>query len=783
MVADYRRFDGTLWLQLFTQAPHIVRSVLAGVLDIPENKIRIVTGDVGGAFGAKLNIYPEDVLAAVLSRKHGHPVKWIEQRSESMVATSHGRALIAEVEVAATSDGLITGLHVSVLSDIGASFGPIPPFGGLLTCQMISGCYRIPQITFDFKVAFTNKTPVEPYRGYYRAEASYFIERAVDLVAAELSIDPVEIRRRNFIGAEQFPFRTATGELYDSGDYAAALDTALELVGYAQLRDRQRHLREEGRYIGIGIASYAWRASFPSKGMAMSPDVDFLPAGWEAASVRVERSGGVTIRTGACPHGQGFGNALATIVEDQLGVPRSDITVIFGDTDTSPYGMGSEGSRALVTAGSAVYFAAERVRHKATALAAHHLEATVEDLEWDGTTVAVRGVPSKGFTLYDLARIASQGAHRPEGMEPGLEAWASFDPEDFNYPSGVQISVVDVDPDTGHVTILEQVAVDDCGKRISPMIVEGQVHGGTAQGIGQALYEEATYDSNGQPLNTSFLTYGIPSAPDLPFFETAGLETFTDRNPLGAKGAGEAGAIGAPPSGGQRRDRRPRPLRHPPPRHAPDTRADLAGNVQAPDQGASMKICLYLPVVEDPDDGEPFGKTYELASLVEDAGFDALFVGHHHVTPGYVTAPWVLLAAIAARTTRLRLGTSIFLLPMHHPIDVAEQVATLDHISNGRVILGAGIGYRPNEYEAFQPRSASGPREWMRPSRSSDVLDGGGRLLPRPAFPVLRGDRPPQAAPATTPSDLGRRRGPCRPGSSRPTGRRVDLRRDGAAAP
>ena len=328
----------------------------------------------------------------------------------------------------------------------------------------------------------------------------------------------------------------------------AALDTALELVGYAQLRDRQRHLREEGRYIGIGIASYAWRASFPSKGMAMSPDVDFLPAGWEAASVRVERSGGVTIRTGACPHGQGLGNALATIVEDQLGVPRSDITVIFGDTDTSPYGMGSEGSRALVTAGSAVYFAAERVRHKATALAAHHLEAAVEDLEWDGTTVAVRGVPSKGFTLYDLARIASQGAHRPEGMEPGLEAWASFDPEDFNYPSGVQISVVDVDPDTGHVTILEQVAVDDCGKRISPMIVEGQVHGGTAQGIGQALYEEATYDSNGQPLNTSFLTYGIPSAPDLPFFETAGLETFTDRNPLGAKGAGEAGAIGAPPA-------------------------------------------------------------------------------------------------------------------------------------------------------------------------------------------------------------------------------------------
>ena len=548
VVADYRRFDGSLVLHLSTQAPHVVRSTLAGVLDIPEHRIRIITGDVGGAFGSKLNIYPEDVLAAVLSRKHGRPVKWIEQRSEAMVATSHGRALIGDLQAAVTADGVITAVHVSVLSDIGAHFGPIPPFGGLLTCQMISGCYRIPEITFDFKVTFTNKTPVEPYRGYYRAEASYFIERMVDLVAAELGIDPVEIRRRNFIAADQFPFRTATGELYDSGDFGSALDTALELVDYAKVRDEQQRLRQDGRCIGIGIAAYVWRASFPSKGMAMTEDIDFLPGGWEAASVRVERSGGVTIRTGACPHGQGLGNALAAIVEAQLGVPRDDITVLYGDTDIAPYGIGSEGSRALVTAGSAVHIAAQRVRDKATALAAHHLEAAIADLEWDGSTVAVRGVPSKGFGLYDLARIASQGAHRPEGMEPGLEAWATFDPEDFNYPSGVQISVVEVDPQTGHVELLRQVAVDDCGKRISPKIVEGQIHGGTAQGIGQALFEEATYDTDGQLLSGSFLTYGIPSAPDLPFFETATIETLTDRNPLGAKGAGEAGTIGATPA-------------------------------------------------------------------------------------------------------------------------------------------------------------------------------------------------------------------------------------------
>jgi carbon-monoxide dehydrogenase large subunit len=522
--------------------------MLAGILGLPETRIRIVAGDVGGAFGSKLNVYPEDVLAAILSRRHGRPVRWIEQRSEAMVATTHGRALTADLQLAASADGTITALHASVVSDIGAHFGPIPPFGALLTCQMLSGCYAIPEITWDFSIAFTNTTPVDPYRGYYRAEATYFLERAVDVVAAQLGIDPVEIRRRNFVPPRAFPYTTATGEVYDSGDFGAALDAAVALVDYDALRAEQHRGRAEGRYLGIGVAAYVWRASFPGRQMALSPTIDFFPGGWETAWIRVERSGGVSVRTGASSHGQGLANALAAIVHAELGVASEDITVLSGDTDIAPYGLGSEGSRALVTAGSAVHTAARRVRDKATALAAHHLEGGVEVLVWDGPIVAGRGVPSRSLTLYDLARIASQGTHRPEGMEPGLEAWGSFDPPDFNYPSGVQIAVVEVDPETGAVRLLRLVAVDDCGRRISPTIVEGQIHGGAAQGVGQALLEEAAYDGTGQPLAASFLSYCLPSAPDLPSFELEARVTPTDRNPLGAKGAGEAGTIGAPPA-------------------------------------------------------------------------------------------------------------------------------------------------------------------------------------------------------------------------------------------
>lgn len=548
VIADYRSFDDSLVLHLSTQAPHLIKTKLSEVLGIPEHKTRIVTGDVGGAFGSKLNVYPEDVLAAVASRTFDRPVKWVEERSEAMSGACHGRSLTADVQMGATKDGKVTALHVSLLSDIGAYPGSLPSTGALLTGLMLSGSYKIPEITFDAKIVFTNKTPVEPYRGYYRAEATYFLERSIDLLADELGLDPAEIRQRNFIGAEEFPYRTATGQIYDSGDYHANLQRALDIADYAALREEQRHQRQQGRYLGIGISAYTWRAGFTSKGMGASSEVDFLPGGWESAVLRVERSGGVTVRTGALPHGQGLQNALAGIVSEQLGVPESDVTVVYGDTETTPYGMGSEGSRSLVTAGPAVLQAADRVRGKATELAAHLLEAAPDDLEWQNDTIAVRGVPDNHFTLYELARIASQGTHRPEGMDPGLEATAVFDPDDFNYPAGAHVCLVEVDPDTGQVRILRHIAVDDCGRRVHPTIVEGQIHGSTAQGIAQALFEEASYDPDGQLLTGNFSSYHIPTAADLPSFETADLPTSTSRNPLGAKGAGEAGTIGAPPA-------------------------------------------------------------------------------------------------------------------------------------------------------------------------------------------------------------------------------------------
>jgi carbon-monoxide dehydrogenase large subunit len=548
VIADYRRHDGTLVMHVSCQAPHLVRTSLATTLGIPERKVRVIAGDVGGAFGSKLNLYPEDVLVALMSMRFGRPVQWIEQRSDAMVASSHGRALTAVVEAGATRDGKITALHVDITSDIGAHTGPMAPVGAMLTAAMLPGSYRIPEVTTEIQAVYTNKTPVEPYRGYYRAEATYFVERAVDLLARELDLDPVEIRRRNLIRSDEFPFRTATGELYDSGDYEGALDRALETVDYTRLREEQRRLRSAGRYLGVGLAVYTWRAGFPSKSMGMPDGPAFLPAGWETTSVRVERTGGVTVRTGAMPHGQGLASSLTAIVCEQLGVDPGEVTVIYGDTETTPYGLGSEGSRSLVTAGSAAHLAAERVLAKATQIAAHILEAAPDDLEWSADVVSVRGVPNRSLTLYDLALIASHGTNRPPGLEPGLECAATFDPDDFNYPSGVHVSVVDVDVATGRVDVVEHVAVDDCGRRINPVIVDGQIHGGTAQGIAQALFEEAVYDPDGQPLTGSFLTYGIPSAAELPSFRTAAIETLTTRNPLGSKGAGESGTIGAPPA-------------------------------------------------------------------------------------------------------------------------------------------------------------------------------------------------------------------------------------------
>lgn len=545
VVADYRDVDESLTLHLSTQGPHLVRSRMAELLGIAEARLRVVAGDVGGAFGCKYAIYGEDVLAAALSRELGRPVKWIEGRSESMTATTHGRGVVADVEVGATREGLITALYVRWVADAGAHL-TLFPSSALLASSMLSGAYRIPHISFDLHVVYTNKTPVDPYRGYYRSEATYVVERTLDLLARELDMDPVELRRRNLIRADQLPYRTATGEIYDSGDYGAALDAALDAVGYDRVREAQRTRRDTGGCVGVGVSSYVWRAGFPSSRW-ITPDNDFQPGGWEAASVKVERTGTVTVRTGASPHGQGLANGLCTVVHETLGVPPEHVSVITGDTDTTPFGMGSAGSRAMAVAGSAVRMAAEKVRLQATELAAHLLEATPEDLEWEGPAVVVRDVPTRRLTLTELGR-RSVLANRPAGMPPNLEASAVFEPENFNYPYGTHACVVEVDLDTGWVRILDYVVVDDCGRAVSPVIVEGQIHGSTAQGIAQALFEEAAYDADGQPLATSFLTYAVPSAVELPSFRVSRIETPTERNPLGAKGVGEAGAIGAPPA-------------------------------------------------------------------------------------------------------------------------------------------------------------------------------------------------------------------------------------------
>jgi carbon-monoxide dehydrogenase large subunit len=546
VVADWSRFDDRLTLHLTTQAPHIVRTKLAEVLGMSEGRVRVVAGDVGGAFGSKLNVFPEEVLASLLSRHLGVPVRWVEDRSESAVSSPHGRAIVADVELAATPDGQLTGAHVRMVGDLGAHVGAVPATGPLMSCHLFSGAYRIPSISFEALGVFTNKAPVEPYRGYYRAEATFALERAMDVLAGDLSLDPVELRRRNLIAADDLPFTTATGEVYDTGDYAQTLEVALREIRYDDRRSEQRARRANGgpRLLGVGVATFVWRSSFPSM-PGPTPRLELFVGGWDTTAVRVERTGGVTVRTGASPHGQGLANALATIVAERLDVDVTDVTVISGDTDATPYGIGSAGSRALVVAGSATALAAERVQHKAIELAAHLLEASPDDLEWRDRGVEVRGTPTRRFELYDLARVANQGG-LPAGMEPGLEATASFDPENFTYPCGTHACVVEVDADTGEVRVVDYVAVDDCGRLISPRIVEGQVHGGVAQGIAQALLEEAVYDEHGQLLTGSFALYGIPSAAELPRFHVTQLETPTPRNPLGAKGAGEAGTIGAP---------------------------------------------------------------------------------------------------------------------------------------------------------------------------------------------------------------------------------------------
>jgi carbon-monoxide dehydrogenase large subunit len=523
----------TVWSS--TQIPHLLKTHLAQMLKFPENQLRVIAPEVGGAFGSKLNVYAEEALLGYLALKLNRPVKWIEERRENIQATIHGRGQVGEVEAAVKKDGTLLGLRYKVVADIGAYhqlFTPaIPPFTGL----MLSGCYKIPAIAIAVKAAFTNKMSTDAYRGAGRPEATYVIERLMDCVARELRLDPVKLRQKNFPKSTEFPFKTATGLAYDSGNYQSALAKALKLAGYEKLRREQKRLRSRGRYLGVGVSTYV-------EICAMGPGF------WEYGKVEVEPDGKVNVYSGASPHGQGQKTSFAQIVGDQLGVELDDINVIHGDTALVAKGIGTFGSRATAVGGIAVYQAAEKVKEQARELASHILEVDADDLVFSGGKFNVKGVPRKGLTIQQIARQARGVTNLPDNLPKELTADATFEPSNFTFPFGTHICVVEVDPQTGRIEIKKYIAVDDCGKVVNPLLVDGQVQGGIAQGLGQALYEEVVYDENGQLITGSLMDYALPRAADLPRLKLARTETPTPVNPLGIKGIGEAGTIGSTPA-------------------------------------------------------------------------------------------------------------------------------------------------------------------------------------------------------------------------------------------
>ncbi|WP_067803693.1 xanthine dehydrogenase family protein molybdopterin-binding subunit [Actinomadura formosensis] len=531
-----------------TQIPHILRLMLAMVTGIPEHRIRVVAPDVGGGFGSKLQVYGEEVLALLLARRLGRPVKWTETRSEGNMTVHHGRDQIQRLTLAAERDGRIRGLKVDLLADMGAYLMLVTPGIPLLGAFMFNGIYKMDALSFTCTGVFTTKVPTDAYRGAGRPEATFAIERMMDELAAELDIDPIEVRRRNWIKHEEFPYETIAGLTYDSGNYEAATDKALELFGYDKLRAEQadRRERQDPVQLGIGVSTFTEMCGLaPSRVLG---SLSYGAGGWEHASVRVLASGKIEVITGASAHGQGHETAWAQITADRLGVPFEDVKVLHGDTAISHKGMDTYGSRSLAVGGVALFSACEKVVDKARKVAAHLLEASEQDLEFTGGRFSVRGVEQEGKTLQEVALAAFLAHDLPDGIEPSLDSEVTFDPENFSFPHGTHLCAAEVDTETGMVKIRKYVAVDDVGKVVNPLIVEGQVHGGLAQGIAQALYEEAVYDAEGNLTTTTMADYLIPSAMDLPTFTTDRTETPATSNPMGVKGVGEAGTIASTPA-------------------------------------------------------------------------------------------------------------------------------------------------------------------------------------------------------------------------------------------
>ncbi|GAA4236915.1 molybdopterin-dependent oxidoreductase [Actinomadura meridiana] len=531
-----------------TQIPHILRLMLATVTGIAEHHIRVVAPDVGGGFGSKLQVYGEEVLALLLARRLGRPVKWTESRSEGNMTVHHGRDQIQRLTLAAERDGRIRGLKVNLLADMGAYLMLVTPGIPLLGAFMFNGIYKMDAYSFTCEGVFTTKTPTDAYRGAGRPEATYAIERIMDELAAEIGVDPIEVRRRNWIAHEEFPYETIAGLTYDSGNYEAATDKALELFRYDELRAEQAARREaqDPVQLGIGVSTFTEMCGLaPSRVLG---SLSYGAGGWEHASVRVLPSGKIEVITGTSPHGQGHETAWAQITADRLGVPFEDVKVLHGDTAISPKGMDTYGSRSLAVGGVALFSACGKVIEKARVVAAHLLEAAEQDLEFAEGRFSVRGVPEESRTIQEVALAAFAAHDLPDGLEPSLDADATFDPENFSFPHGTHLCAADVDTETGMVKIRTYVAVDDVGKVVNPLIVEGQVHGGLAQGIAQALFEEAVYDADGNLTTTTMADYLVPSAADLPTFTTDRTETPATSNPMGVKGVGEAGTIASTPA-------------------------------------------------------------------------------------------------------------------------------------------------------------------------------------------------------------------------------------------
>ena len=533
VTASYNAETKALTLWTTTQIPHFVKKEIAEVLGFPEEKMRVIAPEVGGGFGAKGTIYAEEALVPFLAMKLGRPVHWAATRGEDNVATIHGRDQIDIVRLAAGKNGRVLAADLQIIADLGAYYSRVTPAIGPLTATMMTGVYEIPNARVEIKGVFTNKVPMEPYRGAGRPEAAYLIERAMDQLAGELGIDPAELRRRNFIPSNSFPYNTPSGGIYDSGEYEMNLDRALDLAGYAGLRAEQAKRRQEGgKLLGIGLSTYVEICGM---------------GGFELGSVTMDGEGKVAVLTGTSPHGQGHQTTWSQIVADVLQVPMEDIAIKHGDTDVVPRGEGTFGSRSAPLGGSAVLISSERVRDKGLSIAAHLLEAAVADMMLIDGAFQVRGVPERAVTWREVAQ-AAQDVSLPEDLRGGLTADQDFAPKGETYPFGTHICVVEIDPETGFLEVIRYLTVDDCGKVINPLIVEGQVHGGIAQGMGQALFEGVVYDEIGNLLTGSFMDYAMPRAHRLPSFETHRTETPSPLNPLGVKGIGEAATIGSTPA-------------------------------------------------------------------------------------------------------------------------------------------------------------------------------------------------------------------------------------------